>query len=186
MSHLAPKYRKSKKKAWYLRLKTSHPDGDCYDGVVAEIKRQFIILCEVTDFEFDGLQILPKKSIIGCRDGRFERCSNEIIRQNGEFDRMQPPGRLASCNTLKEVVACLYEDDIWPAVEVVDDGHTDWYFFLGPIVKLLDDGFVIRSYDAAGHWEHDSKLLFSEIFRIEVHSRYCKHFNSFMRSKRDE
>ena len=65
-----------------MRFKTRHPDGDNYDGVVIHIAPNFIVVREVVDFEFDGVQVLPKKVIRGFRDGKFEECGNAIMRQN--------------------------------------------------------------------------------------------------------
>ncbi|MCP4711456.1 MAG: hypothetical protein GY869_22780, partial [Planctomycetes bacterium] len=84
--NIAQKYRKSRRESWCLRFKTVHPDGDNYDGVITDIKRSFVVLREQRDFEFDGLNLLFKKFIKGYRDGRFEICLNEIIRDNGQIN----------------------------------------------------------------------------------------------------
>jgi hypothetical protein len=79
---ITDKYRKSLDEKWCLRLKTRNPDGDNYDGIVTQIKSTFIVLREETDFDFDGIIILPKKVIKGYRDCEYERCLNEILREN--------------------------------------------------------------------------------------------------------
>ena len=76
---LAQKYSKSLAEQWLMRFKTKHPDGDNYDGVITHIKPAFVVLREEKDFELDGIIILPKRVIKGVRDGRYDRCCNQIL-----------------------------------------------------------------------------------------------------------
>ena len=85
------KYKKSLDQKWCLRLRTRHPDGDNFDGVITQIKSRFIVLCEEENFEFDGIIVLPKRFIKGVRDGKYEVCSNEILRENGSIRKCGSP-----------------------------------------------------------------------------------------------
>ncbi len=180
---LAKKYRKSQERRWVLRLKTKHPDGDNYDGVVKDIKRGFIVLREERDFEFDGIIVLPKRVITGYRDGRFETCINEIMRTNRKLKDATSPRWLASCATMGQVIAQLHKRDIWPAVEILTEDDTDSYLLLGPITHVTDKGFSILLYEADGTWEAEHEVQYDEIFKVEVDSRYTNTFNAFMKSK---
>jgi hypothetical protein len=177
------KYRKSLDEKWCLRFKTRHPDGDNYDGVVTQINREFIVLREEDDFEFDGITILPKKSIKGCRDGKYEQCCNEILRENGAIRKCDSPRWLNGCETLPEVIRELKRRDIWPGVETIFAGNSKTAFYIGPITRAADDCFYLRCYDAAGKWEKEYELTYDEIFRIEFNSRYCNQFNAYMRKR---
>ena len=181
--NLAQKYRKSKEERWCLRLKTVHPDGDTYDGVVTDIKRGLIVLREERDFEFDGLVVLPKKVIKGYRDGRFETCCNAILRNNGQIKRVRSPRWLAACDTVPQIIAALKRQDIWPGIELIVGDGNDAAFYLGPIVRVRKDGFSLRGYDADGTWEGVCDIKYDEVFRIEIDSKYCKYFNAYMQSK---
>jgi hypothetical protein len=76
----------------------------------------------------------------------------------------------------------LMKRSIWPGIEMLfSDGSTA--FYLGPVRSVSEIGFVSKCYDAAGKWEKDYSLRWSEIFRIEVGSRYCRHFNHYMQAK---
>lgn len=180
---LAQKYRKSKDERWCLRLKTVHPDGGSYAGVVTDIKRNFIVLHKECDFEFDGLVVLPKRVISGFRDGRFEKCQNEILRQNKAIRRVRSPRWLDSCATLPQVVGRLRRQHVWPGVEILFNNGTDSAFYLGPIIRLTDDTFFLRCYDATGEWEKEYEIEYSEVFRIEFDSKYCNYFNAYMTSR---
>jgi len=178
----AHKYEKSLAEKWCMRFKTAHPDGDNYDGIITHIKRDFIVLREEDDFEVDGLIGLPKRFVKGVRDGKYDRCVNEILRENTELKKLRPARWLNSCETFPRVFAGLKRRDIWPGVETVD-GEKKAAFYLGPITEVTDDGFSIAGYDAAGKWEGIYDLSYSEVFRVEFDSRYCKHFNAYMRAR---
>jgi hypothetical protein len=165
-----------------MRFKTRHPDGDNFDGVVVHIGRTFIVLREEIDFEFDGIVLLPKKAIRSVRDGKFESCWNEILQENGALSRMKVPSWVARCETVQDFLRTLQKWSIWPAIEMLfDDGSTALY--LGPIESVSDDGFSTKCYDAAGQWENGYSFRWSEIFKVEFDSRYCNHFNRYMRAK---
>lgn len=180
---LAEKYSKSMAGQWSLRFKTRHPEGDNYDGVVTHVKRDFIVLCEEIDFEFDGVVVLAKKFIKGCRDGRYERCCNEILRENGAIKKCRSPRWLDACDTLPQLIAQIMRRDIWPGVEIMFNEGSESAFYIGPITRADDDRFFLRCYDAAGKWEKNYELSYSEILRIEFDSNYCNHFNSYMRAR---
>jgi len=178
---LGHKYKKSLHEQWCLRFKTRHPDGDNYDGVVTHIKRRFIVLSQEEAFEFDGIVILPKKVITGYRDDKYEQCSNHILRENSAIKKCRSPRWLDSCETLQEVVTALMRRDIWPGVEIVFNENTKSAFYLGPVTRTTDNHFHLRCYDAAGNWEKAYKLRYDDIFKIEIDSSYCRHFNMYMR-----
>ena len=64
-----------------------------------------------------------------------------------------------------------------------DNKQKDYFLYLGSITKFGDHSFWIRSYDADGKWEKQFEISFSEVFRIEFGSRYCNHFNDYMKSQ---
>jgi hypothetical protein len=86
--NLEKKINKSLEKKWRVRFKTTNPDKDNYDGVVICNKDDFIVLQQEESFEFDGLVIIPKKFIKNVRDGKYEKCCNEILVQNGQLEKI--------------------------------------------------------------------------------------------------
>lgn len=180
---LNEKIEKSLNEKWMIRIKTSHPDKDAYDGIVVSDKSEFIVINQERDLEFDGIVFLQKKDIVKIRDGKYEKCANKIIRQNGEIEKLSAPDWIAECDTIKDVIKTLKSKDIWPAVEIIDNEKSG-SFYLGPIIATGKKIFQLYCYDAAGKWESIYKLPYDEIFRIEFDSKYCNHFNRFMRSKR--
>jgi hypothetical protein len=179
---LEPCYRKSLDERWSMRFKTRHPDGDNYDGVIVHLGQQFVVIREQTDFEFDGIIVLPKRVVRGVRDGEFERCANEILRQNGALGHLKVPLWVRRCVTMWDILESLMKRSIWPGIEILfGDGSTA--FYLGPIESISKDGFETKCYDAAGEWEDQYSFRWKEIFKVEIASKYCTHFNRYMRAK---
>ena len=182
---LSAKYKESLEKKWAMRFKTVHPDGDCYEGMVIDIKRSFVVIKAVTDFEFDGTIIFPKKSICGYRDGDFESCYNRILHNNRQIDKLLIPQWLQECESIREVVSKLMQNDIWPCVEVLlnKESTSRAAFFLGPVVETEKDGFLMDCYDAAGRWGKAYAIIkYNDLLRIEFDDRYSNHFNQYMRT----
>lgn len=180
---LERKFLKSLSEKCVLCFSTTHPDGDRYDGVVAAIKPDFIVVCEEEDWEFDGIQIFPKRAITDIRDGKFEACANRIVRGNKALSKMAIPEWLDACQSLTDVLQAMQQQEIWPAVETLTNNKRDYFMYLGPITKFGEHSFWIRAYDAAGKWETQYEIDYSEVFRIEFGSRYCNHFNDYMKSQ---
>jgi hypothetical protein len=177
------KFKKSLSEQWCMRFETLHPDDDNYDGVITHIKTDFIVLREEIDFEFDGIIILPKRFIKSVRDGKYDKCCNEVIRFNKTINKLHTPKWLDKCETIQQVLSVVKKRDIWLGVETVFSEGTDSAFYIGPITNITDEGFSIKCYDSAGKWEKEYQLDFDEVFRIEFDSKYCNYFNAFMKSK---
>lgn len=180
---ITSKYQKSLSQQWCLRFKTRHPEQDNYDGVVMLIRPTFIVLCEEEGFEFDGIVILPKKVISGYRDNKFDRCCNEIIRQNGALKKLKIPAWLKACQTIPQVLTEMMERGIWPGIEHISPNNSESAFYIGPINDTTKEGVYIYCYDAAGKWEKEYYLSYQNIFRIELESKYCKYFNQYMKAQ---
>lgn len=180
---LERKFLKSLGEKCVLRFSTIHPEGDRYDGVVTAIKPDIVVVCEEEDLEFDGIQIFPKQAITDIRDGKFEACANRIVRGNNALSKMMMPDWLDACQTLIDVLQAMQQQEIWPCVETLTDNKRDYFMYLGPITKFGVHSFWIRAYDAAGKWERQYEIGYSEVFRIEFGSRYCNHFNDYMKSQ---
>ena len=180
---LERKFLKSLNEQCVLRFSTIHPEGDHYDGIVIAIKPDFIVVCVEQDWEFDGIQFFPKRSIRGIRDGKFEACANQIVRGNNALSQVVLPEWLTECHCLADVLQAMQQQEFWPAVETLADNEQDYIFYLGPITKLGKKSFYIHAYGADGQWEREHEIEHSDVFRIEFRSRYCDHFNNYMKSQ---
>jgi hypothetical protein len=185
---LSKKYQKSRDQKWSLRFGTYHPDDDKFYGVVTHIQKPFIVLREHYSFVFDGVVVLPKKVIKGCRDNEFDRCANEILRHSGTIKDARAPRWLSHCTTLKQILEKLQKKDIWPAIEIIykRGSKTETELYIGNITRIEKDAFWIYDYDAAGKWQKECEIKYSEIFKIEFDDNYTRHFNAYMRPRLPE
>ena len=182
---LASQIRKSLEDNWVTRFHTNHPDGDDLDGVVIQIQREFIVLREDGDLRFDGVLVVPRRVLTGCRDGAVEKCWNAIHRHLGDLSEASSPEWMGSCKTMADILRELQGRDIWPGVEILfegDDGR-DSAFYVGPVVRVDDDEFLLHCYDAEGAWEEVYEIGLDEVFKITFGDSYTSRFNDFMRSR---
>jgi len=176
-------YKKSLNEKRLIRLKTKHPDGDNYDGIILKETDKLIFLASETDFEFNGIIIFAKKFIKGFRYGRFEECHNELIRFNGQINKVRLPVWLKTVNSWEDILRGLNKRDIWPCVEILYNKLEKSVFYIGPGIGGDEEGFTLHGYDADGKWEKEYYLNYDEIFRVEFNDKYSKNFNSYMKSK---
>ena len=180
---LAKKYKKSKDLKWSLRFNTHHPDGDNFYGIVTHIQKHFIILREHDNFTFNGTVVLAKKVIKGYRDGKYDKCANEILHHSGNIKDAKSPRWLGNCTSLKQILEKLQKKDIWPAIEIIfmKGRKTKTDLYIGKITRIKNDSFWIYDYDAAGKWQKECEIYYDEIFKIEFDDEYTRYFNAYMR-----
>lgn len=166
-----------------MRFFTHHPDKDHYDGIITQLRKEFFVLQEERDFEWDGTQLFPNRALKGALDNKNYACYTEILRQNGAIESFQPVAWLDSCDTLRDVFMQLKERDIWPGVETLYDKKRKSAFYIGPLTNISDKHFSLWCYDAEGKWEKEYRLSYKSVFRIAIDDKYVKHFNAYMRKQ---
>ena len=174
---------KSQKRSWLIRLRTKHPDADNFDAIVLANHKKHILLAVEDSFEFGSLVALPKKWITSCRDGKYEKCQNQIIRTNNQLGKFKSPDWLIEASSVEIILIQMQKRNIWPVIETIDQivGPEASSLYIGPILEVTKHGVVIDFYDAAGKWEKAYSLPLTDIFKIEFKDRYSKHFNSYMK-----
>ena len=76
----------------------------------------------------------------------------------------------------------LKREDIWPAIEVLYKSNMSLY--MGPVTDISKTSLKIYCYDVNGNWEKEYELDYRDVFKIEINSRYVRHFNEYMRTKK--
>jgi len=174
------KLMKSLKEKKKIRLRTTHPDGDNYDGVVLHKTKEIIIFQEEYSFEFDGIHIFPLSFIKSIRDDKHDKCANDILKENGQFKKISKVNLFTKCVSIADCLNIIKKRNIWPAIEIVKGKASSLY--VGPILEIDDTAVIIKCYDAAGKWEKNYTLKLVNIVRIEIKSKYLKHFNNYMKN----
>ena len=171
---------KSLKEKRTIRICTTHPDGDNYDGVVLHKTKEIIIFHEIIDFEFNGIQIFPLSFVKSIKDDKHDKCANKIIRHNGQYKKISRVNTFSKSVNITDCLEIIKKRNIWPAIEIVK-GKTS-HLYVGPIIKIDDKDLLINCYDAAGKWECNYKLNINKIVKVEIKSKYLKHFNNYMKN----
>jgi hypothetical protein len=165
-----------------IRIRTKHPDGTVLAGFILRNARSFLVIQEVTSFELDGIIILPKRWLRGICNGKNERGLNSVLQNVMNVASVSIDSAYGKLDTVAEILAHLKAESIWPAIEVVYKREASIY--IGPITTVSEKAFKVYCYDAAGEWEKEYELEYSEIFKIEIDSKYVRHFNEYMKGKR--
>jgi hypothetical protein len=172
----------SKARNRIIRIRTKHPDETSFDAIVLQNEKSFAALRNISDFEPDGIVVVPKKWLKSIRDGKFEALANEVVRFSRTLERGDLPRWPSGVSSLPEVLTYLKEGDLWPAIEIVYSGGSPLY--MGPITEVTKKKARIYCYDGAGEWEKEYDIDLAEIFKIEIESRYTRHFNAYMKARR--
>jgi len=172
----------SKRTKGILHLRTKNPDGTTFNGVILDNKKTLVIIQEFVGFEADGIIVIPKRWIRGIRNGKHEQCATKIIHSAKNLGAADDSGWYIDLTKMEEIITYLKTADIWPAVEVLYKNDPSLY--MGFITDVSKSSFRIYCYDAAGEWEKEYELEYSEVFKIEINSRYVRHFNEYMRTKK--
>ena len=166
----------------FIQIRTIHPDGDAYEGIVLHFGRSLVVMHEVRDLFFDGILVFPKRAIKRARNGKFEKCANDIIRHSGQISALSGAKWIKSLGSIQDAVNALRSRGVWPAIETVRDGESALY--LGPITSVGSHDFDMLCYGSDGEWEGEYRLPFGEVFKMEFNSMYTNAFNSYMKEMR--
>ena len=178
MNIMKLKLEKSLKKKWAIKLITKHPDSDGYNGIVLNYSRCLIAIREYHDFKPDGLMFFPKRAIEQIRDDNFEKCENKILRMTGGIKDAKQLNWIKKINNLNELFSYCKKNNIWPAVETVQNNEDA--FYLGPITKVTSISILLYCYDASGKWENEYNIKNKDVLRVEIFSHYVDSFNKYM------
>ncbi len=168
----------SRKKKSVIRMRTSLPDKDVFDGIVLHVTRSIVVFRQIADLELDGVVFLPFGKISSVRVGKFEEATGKVLGFNGELKKLQKLPWIKKISTFRELMKVLSRDNFWPVVEMNHKGESALY--IGPILQTTTRWFYLYCYDATGKWEKGYTLRYNEISKVEFYDRYSHHFNNYM------
>jgi hypothetical protein len=171
----------SKRERSIVRIEPFHAGSNRIDGIVLVNRESFVALQVIEDFEDDGAAVIPKGTVESVRRGPFERCATAVYQKTPTRREAKRFKWLTTLRTLPDVVRYLQAHDLWPAVKIADEDETIVY--VGKVTKLSDASFAMWCYDAAGEWEREYEVEYDEVIKVEIDSRYLRHFNRYMKRK---
>lgn len=179
--NILPKLKKSLRDKIAIQFAVPQKDDPDFVGVVVRLTSEFVALREINNFETVGIQIFRLDAIGEFLENGNRRCANQVLKANGQLEKLRPPKWLDKCETMHDVFLQLQKRDIWPSIEV-KDGEDEWYL-LGTITHVEEAGINIRHYDAHGKWEKPTPVSLQYITSIQFDGPYEKHFGNYMKMK---
>jgi hypothetical protein len=170
----------SQKNRSITRLHYQNESEEDYDGIVIHSTNKIVVLACEKDFEFDGYQVLLRDRIKGYRNSKLEKCCGQILSQNKQLEKIRSPRWVYNIDGVDSVIKGIKRYGIWPAIETIYNSESA--FYIGPITSISEDQFTLYCYDAAGKWEKEYRIGFDEVIKIEWASKYCTHFNNYMKA----
>lgn len=165
-----------------IHIKTKHPDSTAFDCIPLVQSKSLVIFQEITAFEPDGIVVLPKRWILGIRNGQIERAADAVIRHDRTINELSGRSvQFGQPKNLLELLSHLRSRGTWPAIEILRNNKG--IIYIGPITSVSDKTFRIHCYSASGEWVDESEFEYRNVFKVEIESRYTAHFNSYMRTK---
>lgn len=149
---------KSLNNSQLIKLKTSTPDEDEYDGIVLHISKSVVTLHSVENFESDGILFIERKWISDYRDSEFEECFDKVMKYHHKIEKLHIVPWIIEIQTTKDVLLNCHKNSIWPLVETIDSDGETTSLYLGTITDVSGKSFSMYAYDATGNWEAEYDL----------------------------
>src|SRR6218665_80710 len=140
-------------------------------GFILAKSASLLLIQSTYDFMFDGYAVVRLADIVKIRNGKFEKMSKRIFKQEGLFKSSFGLNTEISLKTWQNVFADLKQLDYHAIVQCEDKKEAD--FVIGPIKRVSASTVSIQYYDPAGKLESKlSKLRFEETTIVRFGDNY--------------
>ena len=151
-----------------------------FEGVVFSYTDDFVFMCDLCDFNYDGLVVLRKSDITKVRHSEHEEFFEKILKseniiRNIRLQKRENPFRV---NTMKRMLEQLEELKLPVIFECLYGAEET--FQIGPIQRIDIDKIYIKYFNSKG--EFDNELLeidFNEITYLRFDSPYANMFYKY-------
>ena len=172
---------RSKLKHQTLMVYTDHPEGEEYNGIVLGVSDSLLVFQDTSEFELEGISVLPIEHIVEVRNSWRERVYDKVLLHHNKLTDLNQDTWIHKLSNLRDVLIAVKEKDIWPAIEILD-GDDDTLLYMGKITEVGAEDFTIYSYDSLGNWERETTIEYEDIFCIQIFNKYTERFNSYVKS----
>ncbi len=155
-------------------------DESVYLGIPVRRSRSLLALHGLSNFHFDGYQVIRLRDIERIRMGGFETVTRRILRSTGELKNHVNPDWLR-IGSWKSLLSCLKARSFCVGVE---SGliNINW-FLLGEIHALKDKAVTMKSFDAQARWHKPKlKMKYTDITEATFGDEYAVTFNEYMKT----
>lgn len=144
-------------------------------GVPLAMSRTLVVLQDITEFHFDGWEIVPLQRIEQVRSSRFERISERLMRAEKIIPASSPPADIqyGSLEKLFESLAASTRITIVETDEPNDDGLATDHFYIGRIISTEDERVTIHHFTVTRGWNKKLTVIpFEEIMSVSFGGEY--------------
>ncbi len=151
-----------------------------FEGVVFSYTDDFVFMCDLCDFNYDGLVVLRKSDITKVRHSEHEEFFENILKSENIIRkiRLQKRENPFRVNTMKRMLEQLQELKLPVIFECLYGSEAT--FQIGPIQRIDIDKIYIKYFNSKG--EFDNELLeidFNEITFLRFDSPYANMFYKY-------
>ncbi|PZR23716.1 MAG: hypothetical protein DI535_23470 [Citrobacter freundii] len=155
--------------------------GSSYDlrGFILGKSASLLLIQSTHDFLFDGYEIIRRADVINIRNGKFEKTSKRIFREEGLLKSSFGLDAKISLKGWQTVFTDLKRLDYHVIVKCEDKENAD--FIIGPVKRVSAASVSIQYYDPAGKLENKlSKVRLKEITTVIFGDNYSTVFRKYL------
>ena len=133
------------------------------------------------DFQLDGYQMILLEDITAVRSDEYERFSELIFKNEGQFDQIRTP-IFENINNWEVVFKQLKLMGTNIIVECESLEEND--FYIGEIVAITKTAVQLLYFDGLGVWDEEAtEIPFTEITSVSFESRYINIISKYVQPK---
>ena len=145
-------------------------DIEVYHCFIVGLTEDFACLFLLSDWHYDGIQIVPVEFITGLESGEFEATYHRILDKEGVLPNIKIPSWLDLTN-LESITRSIKENHNNLMIESRMESSDE--YVIGKITEIEKDSLTLKGYDANARWEDGSyEIPFSEITSIKFDDEY--------------
>ncbi len=145
-------------------------------GIVLDYSNELLIIRHLSDFVWDGLQVLSIKDITSIDSGETNELHLQMLEEEGCLSNLQAVPQYPLSNWQ----ALLTHIQAQNKLIILEDEHPeDDLFFLGRIARLNDYEVHLHYFNVTAEWESDTgKIGYNYITRCQLFSNYANMYES--------
>ncbi len=182
MNKIAVKLKRLCGQTKIVQLVTRHPDGDKYRGQVLVVTDEAVLVRVDDDLRLDGFALFPLSQIKSVVEKKNATLLYKLLVMAGQITKPKDSRWFSKIKSVQHLIEECRQRKIWPVVEVQFRDKTT-ALYIGPITATEAKAFCIYCYDAYGKWEKNYRVLYEDVFKVEISDSYSTAFNRYMKTK---
>ena len=149
------------------------------NGFIVDYSENYVLLQQMNDFEVDGFEIFPIKSISKILYNDNDKYFEKILHLEGIINEIENKHKI-DLLSWKTILASIKK--IGHNVIIENENPEDESFDIGPIIKLTKSSVYIRYFNAKGILDKElTKIDWNLITIVKFDTKYLKIFSRYLR-----